>query len=292
MPSMSKLNAVVVMIFALLFYAAFMFMKHATGLSDIIPFGDDPYDAVGSYGVIVAPILAVVSLVRAFRGYPAGGASAAQGGYLVRTQTAVALCALITVLADAVAMARDPSRWLGAPARAELLATLAGLTLAALGVQILLCRAHGVPPARRLREWARPGLLLLVVALVLGVYPPALVRLTLAHLVTCVVSGLMLFGPMPPLIAALVPMTPDEMAGDLPAGSRPRLGGKLKWGIVTLIGIAVGVFAFAGEMSEGGGTPASVRIAMVAAVFIGLATAGLLVAYAFLARPLGLARRA
>jgi hypothetical protein len=43
-------------------------------------------------------------------------------------------------------------------------------------------------------------------------------------------------------------------------------------------------------MSEGGGAMPTARFAFVAAVFIGLATAGLAIAYSFLGRPLGLGR--
>jgi hypothetical protein len=41
-PRTAKVNAVVVLVVAALFYELFMFPKHDAALSKIIPFGDDP----------------------------------------------------------------------------------------------------------------------------------------------------------------------------------------------------------------------------------------------------------
>ncbi len=43
-----------------------MLAKHAPGMRDVIPFGEAPFDAIGSFGVIVAVLLSVLSLARAF----------------------------------------------------------------------------------------------------------------------------------------------------------------------------------------------------------------------------------
>ncbi len=45
-------------------------------------------------------------------------------------------------------------------------------------------------------------------------------------------------------------------------------------------------------MSEGGGSSPTLRLAAVAAVFVVLATGGVLIAYAFLRGPLGLGSQA
>jgi hypothetical protein len=60
---------------------------------------------------------------------------------------------------------------------------------------------------------------------------------------------------------------------------------------VVLVGAILGEFLFAGEMSEGAGKMRLGRIAFVAAVFVGLSTTGLAIAYTFLGVPLGLGRR-
>src|SRR5690348_14526859 len=138
MPRTLKRNTVIVFGLSILFYWAFMFVKHDPHLRGIIPFGDDPYDAVGSLGTIVGMLIAVLSLVRAFRPYRKGPPSDAQRVYLVRSQEAVALAVLITVTADAVAMVRHPSLWIGAASRRELILLLSGITVVALGVHWLV----------------------------------------------------------------------------------------------------------------------------------------------------------
>jgi hypothetical protein len=62
-----------------------------------------------------------------------------------------------------------------------------------------------------------------------------------------------------------------------------------RWAATTFVGILLGLFFFAGEMMEGGATTTPLsRLAVVAGIFVTLATAGLIIAYAFLAEPLGL----
>jgi hypothetical protein len=61
-----RVNAVAVLALSGAYYWFFMFTKHSPPLAAIIPFGDDPYDAIGSFCVIVSALLALLSLVRAF----------------------------------------------------------------------------------------------------------------------------------------------------------------------------------------------------------------------------------
>ena len=64
-----------------------------------------------------------------------------------------------------------------------------------------------------------------------------------------------------------------------------------RWGIVVVVGIAIGGSAFLAEMREGGDPMPLTRLLFVASVFVGLGLAGLLIAYAFLGPPLGLGSR-
>ena len=89
-----------------------MFAKRDPVLRDVITFSDDPYNAVGSFGVIVRMLIALLSFLRAFRPYREAP-SMAQQVYLVRSQEAVVLAVFITLATDAVAMARYPSMWIG-----------------------------------------------------------------------------------------------------------------------------------------------------------------------------------
>ncbi len=124
MPTTLRRNTVIAFGLATLFDWSFMFAKHDPTLRSIIPFGDDPYDAVGSFGFIVAMLIALLSVVRAFRPYRKSAPSHSQQVYLLRSQQAVVLAVLITVGSDAIAMARHPSLWIGAAGGHELLAPL------------------------------------------------------------------------------------------------------------------------------------------------------------------------
>ena len=287
----TRFRAGVVLGFALLFYSAFMFAKHSSGLRDVTPFGDDPYDAVGSFGAIIAVLLSVVSAVRAFRA-PRGGAQRTEHRrYQLRTQSAVVLCVMITVLGDVVAMVRDPSRWIRSQSRFELVALLMGLVLAAWAVQIMIRTSLGPASPVRTKTWLRALVPVLGSAAILAVYPVQLVQFTVTHLLTVIVGAVLLVAPMPGLLRALVPSGATEESTGNPLASPTRRSARGRWWLVIGIGIAVGAFAFAGEMTEGGGHAPVLRLAAVAAVFIGLATSGALIAYVFLRKPLGLGAR-
>ncbi len=145
MPRNVKRNAVFVVGLAALFYWSFMFAKHDPAFRGVVPFGEDPYDAVGSFGAVVGMLIALVSLVRAFRPYHERLPSAAQCVYLVRAQAAVVLAVLITLAADAVAMARHPIMWAGAASRNLLIALLAGLTAVAVSVHVVIRASQQTP---------------------------------------------------------------------------------------------------------------------------------------------------
>ena len=287
MPGRLKRSAVVVAAFAGFFYWGFMTAKHDPSLRDIVPFGEDPYDAVGSFAVIVAVLVAVLSLARAFRPYRSSGPSSAEVTYLLRSLATVALAALITVGSNAIAMVRHPSQWLGAGATVDLV-VLQGVMLV-VAAAILLRLGHGRTRATR-QAWTRAGIVGLVAASILVIYPEDWIRRTGTHLLSVVAGALLLFAPMRPLLSALVPLEASAPKGEVDAPSGWRRRGWLRWSAAAVLGLSVGVFAFVGEMSEGG-VPSVVKAAVVAAVFGGLGTAGLLIAYALIGKPLGLGER-
>jgi hypothetical protein len=171
------------------------------------------------------------------------------------------------------------------------MALLGGLALAAIVVHQLILGASPVaPPEHHPRHWKRAATLILGAAGVLALYPEQLVIGVSTHLLTVVVGALILFAPMRPLLIALVP---DPVVAERQTTMPPRrFGSAGAWVVVTLLGGALGVFALLGELSEGGGGQASVRLLFLGAVFLGLAIAGLLIAFAFLGAPLGLSSRA
>ena len=291
MPRMHKINAAVVFVVAVIFYWFFMFCKHDAALSKIIPFGDDPYDAVGSFAIIIGILAALLSVFRAFRPHSPNGASIENRVYLVRAQTCVVLAVFTTLVADAVAMVRHASMWESAPQRNELILLLAGMAIVAISAESLIRRsAKEIVPARSAAAWIRAGSVSLVAVLLLVLYPERLINGIATHLLTVVAGALILFVPMRPLLTAIVPIEPGSAVGEAAASKRGFLR-RNRWGIVLLIGVILGIFFFAGEMSEGAGGMSIRRIAFVGVVFVGLSTIGLAIAYAFLGIPLGLGRR-
>lgn len=289
MPRILKRNAVIVFGLATIFYCVFMFAKHNPHLRSIIPFGDDPYDAIGSFAIIVGMLVAILGLVRAFRPYREEP-SKAQRIYLIRSQEAVVLAVLITVAADAVAMARHPSMWVGT-ASGELIALLSGIAVVALGVHWLVRNSIPHDTGTGSTEWVKALLVTILAASALAFYPEQLIQHTPTHLLTVVIGDFLLFAPMGALLTSFVPYR--ENVGSTGAArhrGRPLAGWK-QWSIVIVFGILIGAFIFIGEMSEGSGRVPLVRLLFVASVYIGLALVGLLVAYAFLGSPLGLKGR-
>ena len=287
MPQVLRRNAVIVFGLGCLFYWSFMFAKHDAALRDVIPFGDDPYDAVGSFAVIVGMLIALLSLVRAFRPYREDP-STTQRTYLVRSQEAVVLAVFMTLTSDVVAMGRHPSMWVGAASRDRLIALVGGMAVVTVAVQFLIRASQEKLPERDAKDWKVAARATLLAILVLAAYPEQLIHGTATHLLTVVAGAIVLFAPMRPLLNALVPYKSDKGRMEkIPARgqfSRAWQG----WGIAVLAGAVIGACAFLGEIAEGSGAVPMNRLAFVASVFIGLGLAGFLIAYAFLREPLGL----
>ena len=170
MAPVHKRNAAIVVALAALFWWSFLFAKHDPALRNAIPFGDDPYDAIGSFGVIAGILLAMLSLFRAFRPYrktPSG----LQQIYLMRAQEAVVLAVFITLASDLVAMARHPALWIGAASRDRLIALLGGMALFTALAQMLIGSAQGKSAESGAKRWKAITAAGLSVVLVLAVYP-------------------------------------------------------------------------------------------------------------------------
>jgi hypothetical protein len=290
MPKVLKRNAVIVLGLAALFFWSFMFAKHDPALRNVIPFGDDPYDAVGSFGVIVGVLIALLSFLRAFRPY-GEAPSMAQQVYLVRSQEAVVLAVFITVASDAIAMARHPSMWIGVASRDKLIALLGVLVIIAAAVQWLIRAAQKELGGFGTTRWAVPASATLLAVMILAGYPERLINRIATHLLTVVAADLVLFALMRLLLDALVPYAPDGERMGKPAARGRFPTAAQRWAIALLAGILIGAFVFWGEMGEGSSAPPTGHVMVVASVFIALGLAGILIAYAFLGKPLGLGSR-
>lgn len=291
MPISLKRNAVIVFALSGLFYWVFMFAKHSPSLRDVIPFGIDPYDSVGSFGVIVGILMALLSLFRAFRPFSNQRPSVGQHVYLLRSQHAVILAVLISIAADGVAMTRHPRQWVGTAARTELFALLAGLAAVTFAVLHLIQNSQPESAKTGPTFWGKALWPALLAISVLVVYPERLVQNLATHLLTIVVGILVLFAPMPKLLNALVPYQPGTGEPQKAHFNGATVSTMRRWGMVLVLGTVVGMFAFMGEMSEGTGSQNLLRLLFVGSVFVGLSVTGIGIAYSFLSTPLGLGSR-
>ena len=204
---------------------------------------------------------------------------------------AVVLAVLITLVADVVAMARNPSMWIGAASRNWLIALLGGMAVVTVVVQLLIRASQEKLPEGGMQHWTMAAVATLVAILVLALYPEQLINHTATHLLTVIAGDIVLFAPMRPLLNALVPYKADQGRMETaPARSRFTAAAQ-RWGIVLVVGGLIGAFVFWGEMSEGSSALPMGRLVFVASVFISLGLAGLLIAYAFLGKPLGLGQQ-
>src|SRR5215471_20730250 len=185
MESVLKRNAVIVFGLAMVFHQFFMFMKHDDAVRDVIPFGNDPYDAVGSFAVVIGMLAALISVFRAFRPYGEHGATAMQRAYTVRAQLALVFCVLVTLLADGVAMIRHPPMWIAAQSRSLLLILFCAMTVVTTGVLVLVILSQ-VRPNRTAIVWTAPVATSIVIVVNLALYPENLIEHTGTHLLTVV----------------------------------------------------------------------------------------------------------
>ena len=242
MPKVFRHNAIIVFGLAALFYCSFMFAKHDPMLRRAIPFGDDPYDAVGSFGVVVGVLIALLSLVRAFRRYrPA--ASITQQIYLLRAQQAVILAVFITLASDAIAMARHPGMWNRLESRTSLIALLGGMVIFSVTVQVFIQAAQERLSGLATKRWKAATRVSLLALLVLMAYPEHLIERTATHLLTIIVGAIVLFAPMRLLLRALVPYASKKEQMRQSSTGDESSGGRKGWRIALLIGFLMGACA-------------------------------------------------
>lgn len=283
-----KLTAVAVLMLAATFSWFFMFAKHDPSLAPIVPFGDDPWDAIGSYCYIATFLIAGLVLFRTLRLGARHGATGASSLYLARAQMALPAGILITVAANSLAMARHSAQWLGKPESRLLVLLLGSLAAFALLVAVMIRRSasnlSGAPQPGAMR---RTLVTFVVSILILCFFPESIIQSVPLHFLAIVLGFVLIAAPQAGIVVALLPDADSTLPNEprAIAQMRPALG----WMLAGLSGAAMGALLVAAEFieSHSGNAPMS-RIALVAALFIGSGTALLLVAYAFLRKPLGL----
>jgi hypothetical protein len=280
MKSRPTFNAFLVCGLSLLFSYAFFLLKHHPAFRTIVPFGEDPYDAIGSLAFIAGNLLAATCLVRVLLPQLVGRSGGSL--YVARTQAAVALCFLMTVFTDAIAMLRHPSQWRGSSGENALLTILSTLLAASFGVLIVI---HPRAQPQSFGRWIMPGVVFIAALLCLWFYPESLIHNTVAHIITCDIANVLLIAPVAFFVMSLFP---DEASQTTRvAGSSYDLGPIPRWTIVTLLGLSIGLTAFLAEIRESASSLPIARLAFVGSVYAYLGLSGLLIAYAFLRKPLG-----
>jgi hypothetical protein len=318
-----KRRALVVLGLVLLFFLFFDASKHDPVLASASAFLEDPYDAVGSFGVQLAVLAALLSLVRAFRPYPAGQAPTSQTLLILRGNVVALLAVAATLAADVVAMIRYPSTWAqsgpgwllgGLVAGLALLTALAGWTV------LRAARVVELRPGRR--PWGKAAVACLAGLFVLALYPASWQQSVPGGLLAVVAGMVCLFVPVTALAKAILPAaapyedTLDDLAaiyraaqGRAPfaAGlfrqvdrlaSAPRVRAvtvwlnprRYPWRWIVLLALGMGV-ALALAEAIGEGVSSSLKNAViVAAVLVSMEGGGVLLGYALLGRFLGIFR--
>lgn len=320
-----KVNAFLTLVLAVLFYAFFQISKHNTALAQVNPFAEDPYDAVGSFGVQFALFAGLLCLIRAFRPYQSADTLKNQELLLLRGEYLLCLSVVITLAADIVALIRHPSDWISSPAGYLLAALTGGLTILAVLVIWLIHYPARNKDAITRNAWLKAIGITIVSILILAIYPESWRQSTHGALFTVLVGIAFLFVPLRAIGTAISPYPGtffEDCLDDFTAMYRwlkayagpfvifcnlfetiavwpfvrkalswlnPR---KHTWNFAILLGIAMGILLVLGEMlGEGGGPPQIGRFVLVVAIFISLECAGVLLGYALLAKPMGLFRK-
>jgi hypothetical protein len=322
-----KISALIVFLLAVVFYLFFDRSKHVTALEAVNSFGTDPYDAVGSFGIQLAIFAASLTILRAFRPYCANEVGPKQIVLILRGLTIVVLSVAVTLTADGVALARYRSVAMASVPGLILTALVAGLALLTILCGWLVYRAAESAriPLGPSRAWTRAIVVCLASVLILAAYPaiwdqgiPGGILAALLGMAIFVLNvwilAINLFPKIDPgyedLIDDLVMVYQglrsragmaggflddlEKLAGTAWLGFilswlNPR---KHAWNLVIFGVVVMGAAITAVEATSEGASPNLALFAIVASVFIGIESAGILLSYILLSEYLGLFRTA
>jgi len=158
---------------AALFWIFFDASKHNPALAKANVFIEDPYDAVGSFGIQLAGLSALVSFVRLLRPYPKGITS--NNLLLILRGEAVALLSVaVTLTADIIAIFRYLPVWTSSSAGWRLAVFICGLmALFILAGWVVLRIGKSLNLLSGSRAWGQTIVVCLVGFMILAFYPEA-----------------------------------------------------------------------------------------------------------------------
>ena len=278
--SFFKLNSIFTICLAVAFLLFFQFTKHNPMLAIIIPFGNDPYDAIGSIGIIIAGLLAVLAFIRSF----CKVLEERRRIIIARTQFSVVAVILVTLMVDSIAMVKHIPMWFGQPGAEELLALMVVMFILAMLLSFAISYSIREICLDK-RSWKKFLISSIIVIAVLTIYPEFIIQSNIGELFTLLVGILILFFWISALPEAFIPFNIESFD---PTKTQPhQMSIQKEIVTVMLLGIGIGMVVLIGEWS-GEGAPAPEHIILLASIFIGMPLVSLLIAYYCLRKPLAL----
>jgi hypothetical protein len=291
-----QLSATGALILTAMFNLFFDRTKHIPGLVSVNPFAEDPFDAVGSFGIQLGAACAMLAALRAFRTNLKTESLYNRYTYTLRAAGASMLAIIVTMLADLGALVRYPSLWRGSTGGTLLLAFTTGLLLLASGFcayLIGLANRRSVCSKNPLRKPQIVPFLILLFLLV--IYPAGWREGTAGAIITAGAGLVFLFVSVALLSKAMFPC-PDvpekDLIDDLNLNRMPGLLNPRnhEWTLLALVAVILGIL-FACIEIVGEGVAAEIgRRLLVPLVFIFLESAGVFLGYALFRRFLGIIR--
>jgi len=280
--SLSSLLSVVFCLF-------FMFTKHQVPYAQIIPFGNDPYDAIGSFAFLLSPFLLILGFTRLLKNLIQHDFRSERRFLLARTLAAIPLSVLLVLYSDCIALARYQQSWVHSSKWLNLLCFLAAMAL--FSVVTLIVIQHSIYASRpsTTADYKKALIILVPYTLVLAIYPNGMIHSLSGELLRLAVSVILFFVPLAQLLPIVIRSNEPCPAASAAIRKSPKRF--LTWLLVIFSGIAVGLLALYEESAEGsdGGHHSLVpALIMVTFVYVGTTVFAAVTAYITLRKPLGL----
>lgn len=307
-----------------LFILFFERAKHDPALAAVNPFAEDPYDAIGSFGIQVGFVCAGLAMLRAFRTDLKNDSLCNRYTYTLRSIAVAQLAIIVTMLGDLLACALNLPLWIGSSEGRSLTLLAAGLLVLAAAYCWYLIRLANRREVCSKNPLGQTRIVPFVILLVLlGVYPAGWRGGIAGAFIAAGVGLLFLFLSVALLSKAMFPCPDvperdllDDLSGIL-RDCRPRSGPLSRlassveriaggpgfrrtremfnprihpWRLLGVMGVLVGFLLALAEVFGGGTAPGTGQIVLVAVVFIALESAGAILGFALLRRFLGLMR--
>jgi hypothetical protein len=197
---------------------------------------------------------------------------------------AVALGILVTVVTDAISMARHISQWAGSPASSELLALVTGIGILALVILLFVPRPMPLNPEPIGSGALQRAVIVLAASVaVLGFFPERLIQSIPFHFFAIVMGFVIVAANQAAFFVVLLPYDIAEFRRNeivfLATSKR-----WISWSAAAFLGALIGAAALTAELHEG----AVNRLGLLILIYTAAGTSALLVGFYFLRRPLGL----